>query len=81
MSQLTDAMTALGKAIAAKNDPTLAPHLAAIDAHLSSIDTKQGADEATIADTTAGLQALLTAAQGTTDTTTGTPAPTQAPGA
>ena len=83
MSQLTDAMTALGKVIAANNNATLAPHLAAIDAHLASIDTKEGADEATIADQAAGLQALLTAAQGTSSAsgTSGTPSPTTAPAA
>jgi hypothetical protein len=87
MSQLTDAMTALGKIIAANNSATLAPHLAAIDAHLTQLDSEEGADEATIADTSAGLQALITAAQGTSSgsgtagTPAGTPAPTAAPAA
>jgi hypothetical protein len=68
MSQLVDALTALGQQIAAAtaaNSTNNAAHLAAIDAHLTKLDTEEGADEATIADTTAGLQALLTAAKGT----------------
>jgi len=65
MSKLTDAMTALGKIIAANSSAETAAHLATIDAHLASIDTKEGADEATIADQGAGLQALLASASGT----------------
>jgi DNA-binding FrmR family transcriptional regulator len=58
MSALTDAMTALGQQIAAANSASNAAHLQAIDDHLTKLDTEEGADEATIADTTAGLQAL-----------------------
>jgi len=75
MSQLTDALTALGKQIAALNAASNAAHLQAIDDHLAKLDSEEGADAATIADTTAGLQALLAAAQGDA----GTPAPAQAP--
>ncbi len=81
MSALTDAMTALGKQIAASNAANNTAHLQAIDDHLAKLDASEGADEATLADNTAGLQALLAAANGTdaAGTPAGTPAPTQAP--
>ena len=78
MSALTDAMTALGKQLAALNPSANAAHFAIIDAHLTKLDSEEGADEATIADTSAGLQALLTAANGTSSGS-GTPSPTPAP--
>jgi hypothetical protein len=78
MSALVDALTALGKQIATLKTADNAAHLQAIDDHLTKLDTSEGADEATIADTTAGLQALLAAAQGTP---AATPAPTAAPAA
>lgn len=85
MSALTDALTALGQQIAAAtaaNGTNNAAHLAAIDDHLTKLDSEEGADEATLADTTAGFQALLAAAQGTPSATPApTPAPTQAPAA
>lgn len=71
MSTLTEAMTALGQLIAANKSPETAAHLQAIDDHLSSIDGKQTTDEAAIADQKDGLQALLTAAAGTTETAAG----------
>jgi len=76
MSQLIDALTALGQQIAANKNPANAAHFATIEAHLAKLDTAEGADEATNADTTAGLQAFLNAANG--GATTGTPAPTLA---
>ncbi|HEX3747625.1 MAG TPA: hypothetical protein VHW09_27005 [Bryobacteraceae bacterium] len=65
MSALVDALTALGQQIAALNPTANAAHLATIDAHLTKLDTEEGADEATIADTTAALNAFVTAAKGT----------------
>src|ERR1019366_6079011 len=79
MSKLTDAMTALGQQIAAANSTSNAAHLQAIDDHLTKLDGEEGADEATIADTSAGLKALLDAANGTGATGTPAPAPTPAP--
>jgi hypothetical protein len=81
MSQLVDALTALGKQIAAASTAggvDNSAHLQAIDDHLAKLDTEEGADEATQADTTAGLQALLAAAN---PTPVATPAPTTAPAA
>lgn len=75
MSALVDALTALGKQLAANNSADTAPHLKAIDDHLTAIDTKQGADEATIADQAAALQAFVDAAT----PPVATPAPTVAP--
>jgi IPT/TIG domain len=65
MSTLTFAMAALGAVIAANKNAVDPAHLAAIDAHLAAIDAKETTDEATMADTTAGLKALLDAANGT----------------
>ena len=65
MSELTDALTAVGKLIAANKAAVDPAHLAAIDAHLAKLDSEEGTDEATQADTTAGLQALVAAANGT----------------
>jgi len=65
MSALVTALTALGAQIAANNNAANAAHFAAIDAHLAKLDSEEGADEATIADTTAGLQAFIAAANGT----------------
>jgi hypothetical protein len=79
MSQLTDALTALGKIIAANSASVDPAHLAAIDAHLTKLDTSEGADAAAIADTQAGLQAFIAAANGTAPAAT--PAPTTQPGA
>ena len=62
MTALVAAFTALGQQIAANNNAANAAHFAAVDAHLVKLDTEEGADEATIADTTAGLQAFLAAA-------------------
>jgi len=97
MSALVTALTALGAQIAANNNAANAANFATINAHLAKLDTEEGADEATIADTTAGLQAFIAAANGTssgsgtgtgssasgasTGTPAGTPAPTTAPGA
>jgi hypothetical protein len=65
MSALVTALTALGAQIAANNNAANAAHFATIDAHLAKLDSEEGADEATIADTTAGLQAFIAAANGT----------------
>lgn len=65
MSALVLALTALGQQIAANNNTANAAHFAAIDEHLTKLDAEDGADEATIADTTAGLQAFVAAANGT----------------
>lgn len=87
MSDLVTALTALGAQLATNNNAANAAHFAAIDAHLAKLDTEQGADEATIADTQAGLQAFIAAANGTSSTSgaagapAGTPAPTTQPGA
>lgn len=64
MSDLVNALTALGKQLAANNDTANAAHFAAVEEHLAKLDTEEGADEATIADTTAGLQAFIAAANG-----------------
>ena len=90
MSDLVTALTALGAQIAANNNAANAAHFATIDAHLAKLDTAEGADEATIADTTAGLQAFIAAANGTSSGSgstsptvppTTTPVPTVAAGA
>jgi DNA-binding GntR family transcriptional regulator len=65
MSQIVDALTAIGKLVAANRASVDPAHLAAIDAHLAKLDSAVGADEATEADTTAGLQAFIAAANGT----------------
>lgn len=65
MSDLVTALTALGAQLAANNNTANAAHFAAIDAHLAKLDTEEGADEATEADTVAGLQAFIAAANGT----------------
>jgi len=75
MSALVDALTALGQQLAAAtaaNSTNNAAHLATIDAHLTKLDSEEGADEATIADTSAALQAFITAAQGTPAAPAGT---------
>jgi len=84
MSKLVDALTALGKQLAANNNAANAAHFAAVEEHLAKLDTEEGADEATIADTTAGLQAFVAAANGASSqggdaTAAPTIAPTLAP--
>ena len=77
MSAIVDALTAIGQQIAAASAATKtdnSAHLAAIDDHLTKLDTEEGADEATIADTSAALQAFITAAQGTPPASTVAPA-------
>jgi hypothetical protein len=84
MTALVAALTALGQQLAANNNAANAAHFAAVEEHLAKLDTEEGADEATIADTTAGLQAFIAAANGTSSgsgaaTAAPTLAPTQAP--
>ena len=76
MSDLVTALTALGAQLAANNNAANAAHFAAIDAHLTKLDTEEGGDAATIADTTAGLQAFVAAANGTSSAS-GTVAPAE----
>ena len=77
MSALVTALTALGQQLAANNNSANAAHFAAVEEHLAKLDTEEGADEATIADTTAGLQAFIAAANGTA-ASTGTASATSA---
>ena len=65
VSALVAALTALGQQIAASGGTANAAHLATIDAHLVKLDSEEGADEATIADTSAALAALVAAANPT----------------
>jgi hypothetical protein len=75
MSKLVDAMTALGTQLAAANGQANADHFKAVDDHLASIDTKEGADEAQAAD----MQAFIDAASTPPVTTQAPPSTTVAP--
>lgn len=72
MSKLTDAMTALGKTIAASGGTANAAHLKAIDDHLTAVDGIESGTKADVANLAAvqkdqadALQALVDAANGT----------------